>query len=130
SDRVSDYSRLHKQANEQVIFSSENTQTLIENATAVMTINSSVAMESLLFKKRVMVLGEAFFAIEGIVKVANSKEQILGILKDMEKWQVDESLVNNFLYYLYYDYLLPTNWRNPDEQHYRAIEKKLEEKRC
>lgn len=130
SDRVSDYGSLHRRANSKIQFSSEKTQTLIENASLVMTINSSVAMESLLFKKRVMVLGEAFFAIEGVVKVATSKEQILEILQDIEKWQIDNRLVDNFLTYLYYDYLLPTNWRNSDEEHYQAIEKKIEDHEC
>jgi capsular polysaccharide export protein len=125
SDRVSDYSTLYKRANSRVIFSSENTQTLIQNAKAVMSINSSVAMESLLFKKRVIVLGEAFFAIDGIVKVASNREKILDILENIESWRVDNSLIDNFLYYLYYDYLIPINWRNPNSTHYRAIENRV-----
>jgi len=127
SDRVSDYSTLHKRANQKIQFSSENTQTLIENSLAIMTINSSVAMESLLFKKRVIVLGEAFFAIDGVVKVASSKEEILEILEDIDNWRVDERLIDNFLQYIYKDYLIPTNWRNPDKKHYQAIEQKIEE---
>jgi len=130
SDRVSDYTLLYKKATNRIKFSSQNTQTLIENATAIMTINSSVAMESLLFKKRVIVLGEAFFAITGIVKTANSKEQILNILKNIDEWSIDEPLINNFLHYLYEDYLIPTNWRNPDTKHYKEIERKIEEERC
>jgi capsular polysaccharide export protein len=130
SDRVSDYTLLHQKATNKIEFSSQNTQTLIENATAIITINSSVAMESLLFKKRVIVLGEAFFAITGIVKTANSKEQILNILKNIDEWSIDEPLINNFLHYLYEDYLIPTNWRNPDTKHYKEIERKIEEERC
>ena len=125
SDRVSDYSLLHQKANNNIRFSSENTQTLIENAEAILTINSSVAMESLLFKKRVIVLGEAFFAINGIVKVASSKEQVLKILKDIDTWIIDNSLIDNFLYYLYYDYLLPIHWKRADLKHYKAIEDKI-----
>lgn len=130
SDRVSDYSILHQKISDKIHFSSENTQTLIENAAVVMTINSSVAMESLLFKKRVLVLGEAFFAIEGLVKTADSREKILTILQNIETWQVDEALIHNFVSYLYYDYLIPTNWRHPDEAHYQAIAQRLEEHLC
>jgi len=125
SDRVSDYIILHQKASNQIFFSSENTQTLIENATAIMTINSSVAMESLLFKKRVIVLGEAFFAIEGVVKVAHSKKQILDILYNIDEWSIDKPLIDDFLYYIYKEYLIPTNWRNPDTKHYKAIEERI-----
>ncbi len=125
SDRVSNYSELYKRAGKNIIFSSENTQRLIENSVAVMTINSSVAIESLLFKKRVIVLGEAFFAINGLVKVANSKEKILNILRDLDSWRIENQLIDNFLYYLYYDYLIPTNWREPNSKHYKAIREKI-----
>ncbi len=125
SDRVSDYSTLYKRVGKNIIFSSENTQILIENSLAVMTINSSVAIESLLFKKRVIVLGEAFFAIDGLVKTATSKEEILEILRDLESWKIDNQLIDNFLYYLYYDYLIPTNWREPNSKHYKAIRDRI-----
>ena len=125
SDRVSNYTSLHQRADKNIRFSSDNTQTLIENSLAVMTINSSVAIESLLFKKRVIVLGDAFFAIDGIVKVASSKEEILDILKNLDSWKVDNLLIDNFLYYIYYDYLIPTNWRKPNSKHYKAIEQKI-----
>jgi len=128
SDRVSDYRNLYKLVNNKVIFSSENTQTLIQNSTAVMTINSSVAIESLLFNKRVIVLGEAFFAIDNIVETASSKEQILEIIEDIQNWKVDETLINNFLCYLYYDYLIPSSWKKPVELHFKAIEEKIEER--
>ncbi len=125
SDRVNNYNSLYKKATKNIRFSSENTQTLIENSLAVVTINSSVAMESLLFKKRVIVLGEAFFAINEIVKVASSKKEILKILKDIDSWVINRSLIDNFLYYLYYDYLIPTNWRKANSKHYKAIEDKI-----
>ena len=128
SDRVSDYTILHQKATNKIQFSSLNTQTIIEGASAIMTINSSVAMESLLFKKRVIVLGEAFFAIDGIVKVALSKDKILDIIQNIDKWIIDDSLINSFLHYLYEDYLIPTNWRNPDTIHYKTIEAKIKER--
>ena len=126
SDRVSEYKKLYEKANEHIIFSSRNTQELIENASAIMTINSSVAIESLLFQKRVIVLGEAFFAIEGIVKVASSKEQIKAILTTLEHWEIDTVLVENFLKYLYYDYLIADSWREPTQKHYDMVQKRLE----
>lgn len=130
SDRVSDYTSLHQKTNKNIIFSSHNTQELIENAACIMTINSSVGMESLLFAKRVIVLGEAFFAIDGIVKVAKSKEEIKAHLETLDQWQIDEKMIKNFLTYLYYDYLIPGDWRSPSQKHLKAVKTRLKEAQC
>jgi len=127
SDRVSDYHSLHQQTNDKIYFSSENTQTLIENAQAVMTINSSVAIESLLFDKKVIVLGEAFFAIEGLVKTASSKEQLLSVLENLDSWEINHELISNFLNYLYLDYLIPDNWETPTQKHFDTIANRFKE---
>lgn len=86
-----------------------STQDLIEKSSAVLTINSTVGIESLLFKKRVIVIGNAFYAIDGIVKRARDKIELINIIKNLDKWKIDESLIENFLKYLYYDYLIPTD---------------------
>lgn len=130
SDRVSDYTQLHQSSSDKIHFSSEETQVLIENADVVISINSSVVMESLLFSKRVIVLGEAFFAIDGIVKTAHSKEEILAVLQGLENWEFDEGSVQKFLKYIYFDYLIPDNWREPTSRHYKAIEARLKEQSC
>jgi len=125
SDRVSNYKSLYARRGEKIFFSLENTQKLIQNATAVVTINSSVAVEALLFYKRVVVLGEAFFAIDGLVKVAKSEEELLSILQNIDSFKIKKDLVNNFLAYLYYDYLIPDSWKNPTKRHFKAIEERV-----
>jgi capsular polysaccharide export protein len=130
SDRTSDYSSLHAKRLSTIQFSSKDTQTLIENATAVLTINSSVAVEALLFKKRVIVLGEAFFAIEGIVKVAQSEGELKLILEGLSTWRGNEDVIEKFLIYLYTEYLIPGDWRDPHEKHFEAVEARLGEGVC
>ena len=125
SDNHNDYSILHQQCTPRVQFSSQNTQRLIDRASAIMTINSSVAMESLLFHKRVIILGEAFFAIDRIVKVATSYAELTNILESLDSWSVPERLVDNFLRYIYFDYLIAGDWRMPDQRHYHEIEQRL-----
>ena len=126
SDRVSDYSSLYQRLPENVSFSEENTQKLIENSDAVMTINSTVGIEGLLFQKRVIVLGEAFFAIEGIVKTAHNKETLYTILKNLNNWELERDLVERFLKYLYCIYLVPDSWKTPSPRHYQVIQERLE----
>jgi capsular polysaccharide export protein len=76
---------------------------LIEKAGAIITINSSVGIESLLFYKKVITLGSAFYNIEGIVEHAENKNELENILKNLENYKLDKKLIENFLRYLYYD---------------------------
>ncbi len=125
SDRVSSYGHLHKNLPKNVYFTQQDTQELIENSDAILTINSSVGMEGLLFFKRVIVLGEAFYAIDEIVKVAHNKDSLVDILMRLDDWQVDKELVEKFLKYLQCNYLIPNSWRNPGKIHFETIEKRL-----
>jgi len=106
---IKDYPQLHQRAlqNSKISFANGHpTQELIEKSKAVITINSTVGIESLLFQKRVIVLGKAFYAIDGITKQANSKEELIDILSNLNSWRFNHNLVDNFLKYLYYEYLV------------------------
>ena len=108
-----EYPNLHKIAKNHKYLSFANgypTQELIQKANAIITINSSVGIESLLFDKKVITLGNAFFNIDGIVKHVNNKKKLLNILKTLENWNIDKNLIQNFLKYLYWDYLIPNDF--------------------
>ena len=126
SDRVSNYSKLHTIAKESpylIFANSIDTQELIQNSEAVVTINSSVGVESLLFSKKVFVLGEAFYAIDGITIKAdkNNLESKLQLNQD-----IDFKVVENFLKYLK-SYLLPNSWKEPNKEHYLALNKRIKQ---
>ncbi len=101
------------------------TQELIEKSLAVITINSTVGVESLLFKKRVMVLGNAFYRIEGITKGVDDFEGLREVIEHLETWEFNEVLVEKFLKYLYYDYLIPKEEPEVYKHFYRFIRKAL-----
>jgi len=106
------YPDLHKKTKKMKSISFANgysTQELIEKSLAVITINSTVGIESLLFKKRVMVLGDAFYTIDGITKGITSYQILLDTIKNLDDWKFEEKLVENFLKYLFYDYLIPND---------------------
>lgn len=105
-----DYADLHKRAEELTNISFANgyaTQELIEKSCGVITINSTVGIESLLFHKKVIVLGDAFYRIDGITKGVSSENELLTVLNGLDDWVFDRELVEKFLKYLYYDYLIP-----------------------
>ncbi len=106
------YPDLHKRVEKLKYISFANgyaTQDLIEKSLAIITINSTVGLEALLFKKRVIVLGDAFYSIDGITKGVDSDKSLLDTIKDIDNWKFEDKLVQNFLKYLYYDYLVPND---------------------
>ncbi len=123
SDRVSDFSNI--KLNKNVYFATNPTQDLIKNSTAIITINSSVGIESLLFGKRVITLGEAFYNIEGIVKHAENEKELIEILKNLDSFEINDKLIKNFLGYLYYEYLIPKSWKNPDREHFEKVKLRI-----
>lgn len=71
----------------------------------VITINSSVGLQAFFHDKPVIVLGEAFFAIDGLVHVADAPEKLSALLKAAEELGVDPALraaFMNFLDQVYY----------------------------
>ena len=55
-------------------------------------------------------------------------EEMLAVLQGLENWEFDEGLVQKFLKYIYFDYLIPDSWREPTSRHYEAIEAHLKDK--
>lgn len=122
---VKNYPTLHKRAskNPNLYFANGcETQTLIENANAVITINSTVGIESLLFGKKVITLGNSYYNIEEIVLNVQTKDKLKLALKNLSSWKPNSVLVNNFLKYLYYDYLVEGNFIDYSEKQIEQIQ--------
>jgi capsular polysaccharide export protein len=102
------------------------TSELIDNAEAVLTINSTVGLESLLLNKRVITLGEACYNIEGLVLTAQNSEELAAcVAKIQQNWQADTILRDKFFTYLKHVYCLPGAWRDCSSEHVDAVEKRL-----
>ena len=124
------YEELHKKArqNPYVMFANANpTPELIKNSQAVITINSTVGLEAMLMEKRVIVLGNAFYALNKITKKANSIEKLEAVIKTIDEWKVPVDLIKRFLSFLINEYLVKGTWSNPDSKHYKAVEKRIKD---
>ena len=130
SDKKSDYSHLHKKAKNNNFINFANaiaTPKLIQKCDTIVTINSSVGIEGLLYNKKIITLGEAFYNIEGLVKHANNKKELEEILYNKDNWKIDTKLIEKFLLYLQEEYLIKDSWKNPTDQHFKQIIRKLKE---
>ena len=120
------YPDLHERSGPRERFANGNdTQTLIEDADAVITVNSTVGLEAILLGKPVLVLGRAFYAIPGLTLSAEGPEELAEALHRLSDWKPDPVLRRKFLDYLSRDYCVPGSWREPDRAHWRAVEARV-----
>lgn len=99
--------------NKLIVFAnSHNTQNLIENSKAVITLNSTVGIESLLLGKPVITLGDACYNIDGLVSHAESLDVFNSIISAPDKIHYNKLLTDSFISWLDQVYLIPGKLRD------------------
>lgn len=88
-------------------FSSGDTKVLIANARAVITVNSTVGMESVVLRKKVIVLGEACYGVPTMVQMANTYEQLVTHVQTIDQFEQDVRVRKAYIHYLENGYLIP-----------------------
>ncbi|WJN58994.1 capsular biosynthesis protein [Pseudomonas sp. SO81] len=120
------YPELHQRTHERLLFANGNpTQELIEASEFVITINSTVGLESLLLGKPLLTLGQAFFNVEGVVMHADSAGEMVRIVKAYPQWPVDEALRRSFLHYLRHEYCVPGRWQDSSADHLMEVARRM-----
>ena len=116
------YPELHERTHERLLFANGNaTQQLIEASQFVITVNSTVGLESLLLGKPVLTLGQAFFNVEGLVMHADNADQVMALARGFPQWPLDERLRRNFLHYLSESYCIKGSWKNADQAQLQRV---------
>lgn len=77
---------------------------LVRRSQGVVTVNSSVGLQSLLLGKPVAVLGRANYAIPSVVQPATGRDALGEIFATARDWPVDEALRDAFLSFLAEEY--------------------------
>ncbi|WP_460272745.1 capsular polysaccharide export protein, LipB/KpsS family [Celeribacter sp. ULVN23_4] len=83
-----------------VIDNQTDTFEQVRASRGVITINSSVGLQAFFYDKPVIVLGKAFFAMPGLVQVADTAEALSGALYQAESLSFDPVLRAAFMNYL------------------------------
>ena len=110
-----------------VLFANGNaTGELIAGALGVITINSSVGVESLLLGKPVLALGNAVYGVPDVTESARSVSQISSWLRAVAAGVAPPApLREAFLQYLAHEHLLPDRHQAPGAAHIAAARRKL-----
>lgn len=96
----------------------------------VITLNSTVGIEALLQNVPVIVLGQAFYNIEGLTLSADSKAELVRQVQNLKGCFPDPVLRSGFLGYLYDDYQIPGDWREATDAHVSAVIERIQQFQC
>ena len=125
STKVS-YPKLYKQSSDTLIFDHKTPfSEALDNASVIVTINSSVGFEGILKNKAVIVLGKAFYDIKGLCLTATNQEELTQALNDSTSFSIDQDLKRHFISYLYNDFLIQGDWKTPNEEHFKSFKKRF-----
>lgn len=113
---------------EKIKFVDEDTEKLIENAEAVITLNSSVGIEAAMMGKSVFVLGNACYGVDGVAYTINSENQLIDALNDLERLRQNKLIASSYFNYLNDKYLLPGSWQKEKSKLSNLHLKKFENK--
>nr|WP_298167586.1 capsular biosynthesis protein [uncultured Pseudomonas sp.] len=120
------YPDLHRRTSERVLFANGNsTQELIESSQFVITLNSTVGLESILLDKPVLTLGQAFFNIPGLVMHADSAEELIDAVNQFPQWQLEPNIRRNFLSYMTAEYCVKGGWQNADQAQLNRVAERM-----
>lgn len=119
------YTSLYNKYPNAIFANGNNTVELIRKAEAVITINSTVGLESLQLDKKVITLGNACYNLNGLVQHAPDFIRLVGALNNLENWNFDILLKNNFFRYLKEIYCIPSSHHMVTSEHVEAVRKRL-----
>lgn len=96
---------------QQIVFANlGDTEQLIENASAVITLNSTVGLEALAKNIPVIQLGLSCYGINGLVHKCDSSDALIELLQHKETLnQINHDLLSQYIKYLYNIFLLSNN---------------------
>lgn len=119
------FDKIRMMSNKICVVNNVETCVLIRDSKAVVTINSSVGMEALLMRKKVIVLGKAFYNIKGITLSASSLKELVENIIRVNVWKPNEHLTLSFLDYLKEEYIVKGSWQHPDLEHFQSMTQRL-----
>lgn len=94
---------------------SGNTRDLIEGAAAVITVNSTVGLEALTLGKKVITLGDAHYAIDGLVLTAGDRAALHAAFAKLEGWTPDDDRRRRFIRFVFNRFLVPVTRTAPGD---------------
>ncbi|MDZ7824292.1 MAG: hypothetical protein U5K75_09835 [Ahrensia sp.] len=97
------------------------TRELIAGSDAVLTINSTVGLEAVTLGKKVITLGDAHYAIDGITLKAKNADELQRVFATLDEWDQNHQRCENYVRFVYNHFLLPLDRENAGENTSRLL---------
>lgn len=103
------YPDLHERAQRDgmLLANGNDMRELLDRMDVLLTINSSTGIEALLRGRKVIVCGQAFYDIDGLVLRARDGDSLLAAIREADHWKPDGLLRERFLAWLEHEYYVP-----------------------
>ncbi len=90
-------------------------RTILSKARCVVTVNSTVGIEAMIFGKPVVTLGDNFYVREGLVHPVRERGELAARLRQALDEPVDAELIRQYLCFLYFHVFVRAHWRDYSE---------------
>lgn len=120
-----DYSDLVKRYPDVVFLKDYPSNELIKSASLVITINSTVGVEALIYGKPVVTLGNNFYNVPEVVHHVDALSELPQAIRTALSAPPDRDKTQRLLYYLYHCYFTHGSWKNYSQQSIEAVAAKL-----
>ena len=100
---------------------------LIKESRLVITINSTVGIEGMLFDRPVITLGKAFYNIDSLVHHCDNHDELDSVIEKSLDTPINKDLVDKFLYYLKFIYQIDGELNKPDEENIKPVIRRIKE---
>ncbi len=120
-----DYSDLVKRFPDVIFLKDYPSNQLIQSASLIITINSTVGVEALIHEKPVITLGDNFYNVPEVVHHVNNLSMLPQAIKSALSTPVDKEKNQQLLYYLYHHYFTHGSWKNFSESSIQAVANKI-----
>ncbi len=113
ADRTkSDYDPMVRAYPEVIWVGSGDVRKILARSRLVITVNSTVGIEGLIFGKPVVVLGRSFYGFDGLVYPVRDRAELPEVLRTASNNPLDARLVEQYLLFLYFIALTRGHWRD------------------
>ncbi|MEN8180178.1 MAG: hypothetical protein ABFS39_16380, partial [Pseudomonadota bacterium] len=120
-----DYSGLMEQYPDVIFLKDYSSNRLIQSASLIITINSTVGVEALIHEKPVITLGDNFYNVHEVVHHVTSLSDLPQAIRAALSNPPDKEKIRRLLYYLYYCYFTHGSWKNYSEKSIQAVAGKI-----
>jgi capsular polysaccharide export protein len=110
--RKTDYDPLVQAYPDVIWIGGGDVRAILKRSDLVVTINSTVGIEALIFGKPVVTLGNSLYGLEGLVHAVDCRQDLPGALANAISARPDARLVEDYLLFQYYIAFTRGHWKD------------------